>query len=54
MWCACGAIVESAAIVGPEAIASIGMEEPVVRMSLRYARYALSTLTTALFQLPCS
>lgn len=46
--------MESAAIIGREAIASSRTEEPVVRMSLRYARYALSTLTTALFQLPCS
>jgi hypothetical protein len=30
------------------------MEELMFRMSRRYARYALSTLTTALFQLPCS
>jgi len=29
-------------------------ERHMLKMTRRYARYALSTLTTALFQLPCS
>ncbi|GAB2941075.1 hypothetical protein GCM10027203_49190 [Nonomuraea fastidiosa] len=58
MWSFCGVPSdrsrEAITCLAAELRGERRLEEPVIRMGLRYARYAVSTLTTALFQIPAT